>query len=137
MTRLVFDANALRPLWHHAKEATAHRESMSEQTGPALLLVKDEGIYLMSNGLPILATQKPAPNGSGMMECSQVAYAKGFDPYAEDRMDVWDRARDAVGGDDFSEPLGAEIWDRMLGNANVKRVVIDVTEDRLDISSYV
>ena len=137
MTKLIFDANTLRPLWKHAREATAHRESCGEHTGPALLLVKDEGIYLMSNGLPILATQKPAPNGTGMMDCSQVAYAQGFDPYAEDRMDVWDRAHDAVGGDDFSEPIGADIWDAILGNPTIKHVVIDVADDRLEISAYV
>ena len=37
-----------------------------------------------------------------------MSYASGFDPTRDDRMAVWDRARDAVGGDDFAEeiPIG-------------------------------
>ena len=161
MTKLTFKADEIRPLIEHARRCSKHRmtydqlldacggdfdraDRLSDEeraelpdVGPGLFLVRNEGIYLMSNGEPADMIKVSAPNGSGETDGCRVAYAKGFDPYAEDRMDVWDRARDAVGGDDFSEPLGAEIWDRMLGNANVKRVVIDVTEDRLDISSYV
>ena len=43
-------------------------------------------------------------NGSPMQEpmAARVAYAKGFDPEAED---VWEKSYQAVGGDDFVELL--------------------------------
>ena len=65
---------------------------------PGLWLVKDEGIYLMSNGVTADGTRVPL----------DPVYAKGYDPTKRDRMAVWDDARDAVGGDDFVEFLPAE-----------------------------
>lgn len=53
-------------------------------------LVKDDGIYMMVFG----------PTA----EQNTIAYAIGFNPKT-DGDDVWDRARDAVGGDDFGEPM--------------------------------
>lgn len=136
MAKLMFEAAALRELWNHAKEAPDHRQGFDGSAEPALLLVKDEGIYLMSNGVPHLPHKRPAPNGSHDIDCSKVCYAHGFDPTKQDRMDVWDRAREAVGGHDFAEPIGADVWDAMLDNPKVKRVEIDVTAERMEFSAY-
>ena len=43
-----------------------------------------------------------------------VAYASGFDPTRDDRMAVWERARLAVGGDDFAEAVPLEWVDAAL-----------------------
>lgn len=59
------------------------------RTPPALWFVKDDGIYLMSPGRD--ETTRPP-----------VAYAQGYEPDAED---VWERSREAVGGDDFAIAL--------------------------------
>lgn len=56
-------------------------------------LVKDEGIYLMSG----------AKNRKyDLKNYTHVVYAKGYNP---SEGDVYDKCRDAVGGDDFVESL--------------------------------
>ena len=126
MTRLYFDMEQVAGLARHAREAPERRMTMGQrariygedrcavpQPGeqrlapPCLWLVKDEGVYLMSPGIDPDAkrTQRtPAP----------VSYASGFDPTRDDRMAVWDRARDAVGGDDFAEDIPLEWVDAAL-----------------------
>ena len=59
---------------------------------PGLWLVHDDGIYLMSNGHPGLLVDEAGPRHF-------VVYALGYDPKSDP--DVWERSRDAVGGDDF------------------------------------
>jgi hypothetical protein len=78
----------------HAAQAPEHQRSAFEAAdgkGPALMFVKDEGIYVMSNGLPGLAIGQ------------NVVYARNYDPR---KGDVWERCREAVGGDDFAEYIG-------------------------------
>ncbi|MBF9134716.1 hypothetical protein I0C86_38170 [Plantactinospora sp. S1510] len=48
-----FKLVAVLDLAEHAVAATAHADPVDEEpTGPALLLVADDGVYFMSNGLP-------------------------------------------------------------------------------------
>ncbi len=127
MTRLHFDMEQVAGLARHAREAPERRMTMGQRAAiygeercsvrqpgeerlapPCLWLVKDEGIYLMSPGMyPEPASADPAPR-------PPVSYARGFDPTRDDRMAVWDRARDAVGGDDFSEEVPVEWVDAAL-----------------------
>lgn len=65
---------------------------------PALSLVKDHGIYLMSNGLPILHD----PYRPDMPNSSLVAYAKTYDPATDP--DWYDRAQ-KISRDDFCETI--------------------------------
>jgi hypothetical protein len=62
---------------------------------PALQFVKDQGIYLMSNGSPQFDADDP----------NRVIYAEGFDPSKNEFGEWWEGAREIVGGDDFVEPL--------------------------------
>lgn len=76
----------------HALDAPGHKPTFIEREegrtpGPRLWWVKDDGTYLMSNG----EGDRPP-----------VAYAEGYEPGTPD---LWDRTRDACGGDDFVEPL--------------------------------
>jgi hypothetical protein len=98
---VTFKIGDLRPLWEHALAAPEpdHRTDYDgEVTPPSLCLVHDRGIYMMSNGIPVLP-------GSGEDGHSLCVYADGYSP---DDEDWWERARDAVGGDDFGEYLGAD-----------------------------
>jgi hypothetical protein len=53
MATLKFAAPAVLELLHHAIAAPTHTSPYSkEDRGPGLFLVKDEGVYLMSNGKP-------------------------------------------------------------------------------------
>ena len=54
-------------------------------------LVKDDGIYLMNNYI------------SDKKEKNIVVYAQGFNP--KTNKNVWEDSYNAVGGDDFGEPI--------------------------------
>ena len=73
----------------------------------------------MSTGLYPAGHERALPGGR-----PAVAYAVGFDPRREDRLDVWDRARDAVGGDDFADPLPLE-WVDAAVRARAPEFVLD------------
>jgi hypothetical protein len=72
-----FDVADLLPLWLHAIKAKDHRMGYGldpkEKKEPALMLVKDSGAYMMSNGVP---GRKPKKKGGN----DHVAYAKGCRP---------------------------------------------------------
>ncbi len=74
-------------------------EKEDELCPPGLILVKDRGIYLMSNGLP----RQLDPKHSGPSEMSLVVYADGFDP--DGLSDQWDHVRSCIGGDDFADHI--------------------------------
>jgi len=94
MTDLRFDASKVLPVAEHALAASAHKESFGQdQGGPALWLVKDAGVYLMSNGAP----GQLLPGGD---ESVVVVYADGLSDAAN-----YDDISDAVGGDDFCEAI--------------------------------
>lgn len=80
---------------------------------PGLWLVKDEGIYLMSNGSPGLPREGAKPDEHGHTP-QEVCYAEGFDPNKEDPGDVWDKSTEAVGGDDFVDLLPTEIVENAI-----------------------
>lgn len=60
---------------------------------PQLVFVHDDGLYILSNGKP---SQMAGPKKRF------VVYAVGYDPRDPG---VWEKARAAVGGDDFAEYL--------------------------------
>lgn len=62
--------------------------------GCRVILVKDHGVYLMSE----LGENKPDSSGR-----KYVAYATGCNPDVDDFDSWWNRARDEFGGDDFAE----------------------------------
>ena len=126
MTRLVFDMEQVAGLARHAREAPERRMTMGQRAAiygedrcgvpqpgehrlapPCLWLVKDEGVYLMSPGIDPDAERTERTR-------APVAYASGFDPTRDDRLAVWDRARDGVGGDDFAEDIPLEWVDAAL-----------------------
>jgi hypothetical protein len=113
MARLIFKADEVRRICEHslANKQSDYMADFDAKTGkaitaqpdaPAILLVKDEGIYLMSNG-------KPRDLVSGDQESGRsfCAFAKGFHP---DDEDCWDRTHE-ISGDDFGETLP---WAKMI-----------------------
>lgn len=145
MPILMFPVAAVRRLVEHAKAAPRHRltiaerreiygddvvepQEREEEKGKAgLWLVKDRGIYLMSNGDPAdMGRWKP---GQVTPTC-RVVYAKTFDPDRDE--DVWHRSRDAVGGDDFVEMLPVEMVEPAITEALagdlVLRLLVSDTE---------
>lgn len=93
MTHLHFCANAALKLLDHSFKADAYKKTCAGKTGPGFLLVGDNGVYLMSTGLPMLPN--PLKNSA-----HQVVYAKGCNP-DEDPFDCWwNLKRRTFGGDD-------------------------------------
>lgn len=115
-TRLHFDAAAVQRVVDHALRCGTND----------VLLVKDQGVYLMSAGEP-----RDLIDG----ESSFVAYAKGMNPTVDPFDDWWDAARNAVGGDDFGEHLP---WAReikaLLGQRR-REIVIRVTSETLELET--
>lgn len=106
MSKLVFEGTAVLELLAHAKSAPRNTSpyGLTEDPGPGLFLVKDDGIYVMSNGEPGLP---------GTETMNKVVYARGYEALpatasVEERMARYDKVRDAVGGDDFAELLPAK-----------------------------
>lgn len=88
--------------------------------GLAVLLVHDQGIYLMVETLKV-------PDGSKAI----CAYAEGCDPTRDS--DWYDTARDLVGGDDFVEQLVARDLGYLIAGQNGIRV--SISESHLSITS--
>jgi hypothetical protein len=130
MATLTFAAPAVLELLRHAIAAPKHSSPYSqEDPGPGLFLVKDEGVYLMSNGKPGL----PGENAA-----NKVVYAKGYEPLTEarrDGTDTWgeryEKIRDAVGGDDFGEFLPA---DSFKGLQPQDKLTIRISATAIDLT---
>jgi hypothetical protein len=100
MALLTFNDSDIRRVVNHMTAARDWSSAWGARhpPRPQVVFVHDEGLYILSNGKPPDVLAAPAPR-------LFAAYAKGYNPYTEDRTVVWERARAAVGGDDFSEYL--------------------------------
>jgi hypothetical protein len=103
---LRFDKATVWRLLDHAQNSGEHLKSLRQRKArPAIWLVADAGIYLMSNGKPallhsgLLAKDDEAPGNLRL-----VAHADGCGPF--DDVDDWSHLQVAMsGGDDFVETL--------------------------------
>jgi hypothetical protein len=134
--RLVFPLPQVLELAQHAIAAPGHKKSFLDHEygttpAPALWFVGDDGLYLMSNGLPA----RPGPADPSHMP---VVYAHGY------RTAAAKHAVDAqIGGDDFSEVLilldpqsdGPSLHSQLTAGAaaGATRLVIDIDRTRMDL----
>lgn len=114
----IFKAEEVRPLAEHAAAAEQHRAAHMADPVPGLLWVRDDGVYLMSTGLPALGVT----DGLGR---SQVAYALDMAP---DDEGSWEVARAAVGGGDFVEVIPLDEIQTTL-QTGAEYLIIITTED--------
>ncbi|MFT9115140.1 MAG: DUF3085 domain-containing protein [Acetobacter malorum] len=139
--KLHFDRALVARLLAHAEAAVIHSPTFDQLFSPAyqkervidrmptaddiddtpipagLMLVGDQGVYLMSNGTPCL----PDPAGS----LNLVAYAKEADPRGSSD-DWYDVKLASFGGDDGAEFLSAEVIRQALEATGDGPVWIDV-----------
>lgn len=116
-----FKASDIRPLWQHAKQSPKHITPYEpdREAQPGLILVKDQGVYLMSNGEPGLLK-------TGTKSSHVVVYAEGHNPDVDD-FDDW-----YVGGDDFAVGLDwPTFWEAVTRDDKKKFVLITVTGDEV------
>ena len=131
MNELLFNPDEVRKIVEHAEKSKKWRAHWDNDnvTEPHVSFVHDQGVYLMSDGVPCL--QRPdAEKGH-----SFVTYAEGCHP--EKDADWWDTSRAMVGGDDFAEHLPTKLFTGVLANKNLHSVAIRASEDSLDITGYV
>ena len=129
MIELTFAPGDVRRVVQHMTAATEwsldpfEKGEPDAKPRPQLLLVHDDGIYLMSNGMPrdIMSEDR-----------TFCAYATGFDPDKDGN--VWKRARDAVGSDDFVKwlDLSPEQTALVLSD-DFAGMMIDVSADGLEV----
>lgn len=127
MGRLRFDPEEVRRVWEHSKASKHWRKVWGEERHePYLCLVHDHGVYLMSPGIPHLEREdKP--------ESSFVAYAAGCNPDKQEFDDWWETSRILVGGDDFSEELPIDTFDKLFALPNVSEIYIDLSESNIEV----
>ena len=122
MALLKFNAAAVKPLIEHAMAAKSHRTEycgVQMCKGAALMLVGDQGVYLMSNGLPGLPAGK------------HVVYAEGHNP--EQDPDWYEAKRDSFGGDDGVEFIECLAAIRLFIEQGYPHVLVEITEDKVEV----
>ena len=129
MSKFVFDGIAVLELLAHAKAAprTVSPYGLTEDPGPGVMLVKDDGVYLMSNGEPGLR---------GTETTNKVVYAQGYEALpatasVEERMARYDKIRDAAGGDDFAEFIPAKSLTALEAGGSLQ---VELSADKMTIA---
>lgn len=146
MPKLYFDAAELRRVVEHSiaspqakklvdykfDKATGEGEPvMADVAKPAVTLVHDQGVYLMSNGEPGDPLDPSA--GEGKYFKRYVAYARGCHPQKDD--DWHETARHLVGGDDFGETLEWADEIKALIDRGATRIVINFGKRNVSLSA--
>lgn len=136
MAKLIFNSDELLRIVDHSLAAPMQSEqtvdydmttgkAVTKPVGaPSIILVHDQGVYLMSNGIP-------ADLLDGKGDKRFVVYAKSCHPTRDAH---WhDNARALVGGDDFAEvlPWAGAIKQQIAAGA--KRITIELTESGIEL----
>jgi len=134
MSRLIFKAICVRRVVEHALRSTSHFpliigydakvEAVTEPGKPAVILSRDYGIYLMSNGQP----RDIINEGTGL---SYVAYAKGCDPSTDSQWRA--TSHTLVGGDDFSRTLPWVDEIKNMIDEGMSEIVIEFNADGVSL----
>lgn len=112
----------LRTIVAHAAASKKHRAAYGQRRPkPALWLVHDAGVYLMSNGDPL---QLDPQKQHGTARVAQHAHGCGPDNAG------WERSRELVGGDDFVEPLDLAFFEKAIADGKTK-LALHVSESRI------
>lgn len=115
----------------HAEKSKRHIKVCGEKKGiPGLVLVHDDGVYLMSSGTP-----RDLVTDSLGRSRSFVAQAQGTDPKKDS--DWHERSSHLVGGDDFAEKLDLSSCRRWLdGTAGLAWMELEFSEEQIAFIFY-
>lgn len=121
------------------KDGKAYKESSKEVMWPdgenidtklipaCLVLVGDQGIYLMSNGCP---AQLVNESGHGRV----VAYCKESDPTSSACFDDWYEAKNRIfGGDDGTVPLPLSMFEQVMKLPDDKTFKVKLTMNHVSV----
>lgn len=108
MPTCVFKTDEIIRSVEHALAATEFDMGWSDEPhSPKLLFVHDQGVYIMSNGIPrdIIYVNNDTAGGE---ERNYISYAEGCDPRVGTFDEWYNMSRDLVGGDDFVELINLD-----------------------------
>lgn len=125
-TRLQFPASGVRKLVEHASKSPRYRRSyLNQPDGPKLWLVADQGIYLVSNGLPpLLADGTVGGKENGPLF---VVYAKGIERKVDPPEELAERKANLFRGDDGLNEMPIDKFEDALSSG---KDWIEITCDR-------
>jgi hypothetical protein len=128
---LHFDRTLVERLLDHAEAAPKHRALHQQGAAePALWVVGDDGVYILSNGEPIL----PA-NDDGVT--SLVCYADECDPHRLEFSQWWEAKRASFGPDDGAEFFDAvDIRTALATYQPGEPLVIDCSPEGIGLVAY-
>ena len=132
---LRFDKTGVWRIFDHSRNSPKSLPFYEIDTGPALWLVGDKGIYLMSNGNPRLGFDGlNIPQGREREIRSLTVHANGCDPDIVD-FELWWKVHCAINdGSDFCYPLECGLFEDVLEHSDTE-IVIVVGEDDIAIHS--
>lgn len=160
LNQLTFSVGEVRRLLDHTLAAAEHRPSFAELFDPlchkggkikhtdgstdcpdsenidqtmvpaGLWLVKDQGVYLMSNGSPGFLKEGQDP--SAKFPSHFVSYADEANPKTVE--DWWEVSRAIMGGDDCVVPLPAKVFSDVQKLNDDDQVILDVAPDTVAVS---
>jgi hypothetical protein len=109
--KLTFNRADVDKLLAHTKAASEHAPLYQDPKSakPGLWLIGDDGVYLMSNGLPAQMAEPDKPESTRRV----VVYAKQCDPTKMKFEAWWENKRRSFGGDDGSVFLPATAFDNI------------------------
>lgn len=125
MPTCVFKTDDIVRCLRHTLEAENWEVAFLEDTTPrpGLFFVHDNGVYMMSNGLP--RDRDPGD------ERAYVAYAENCDPTRDPEW--WHNSAALVGGDDFVETLPVDqSW--LDGCEEYAEMHVHIVGDKLDVT---
>lgn len=123
---LVFEASKVWRLSDHARNSREWQPVYGERNPkPALLLVGDAGVYLMSNGLPPISYRGLVPKEGEDAEIPYlIAPAEGCNPDCDNVDDWWPIHNAIAGGDDFAVALPLDEFQGALEKAQRSIVLV-------------
>jgi hypothetical protein len=127
---LTFDRRLVERLMEHTRKAPRHPPlyNVQKTARPGLLLVGDQGIYLMSNGEPPL---------KGETTANLVVYADQANPDELPFEQWWEAKNRAFGGDDGGEFLELKNLEECLATYKQDEPLqIDLTPEQIAIIKY-
>lgn len=126
MATLKFPREGVERIVRHVRSSKEWQRRFDQPEGepgkPAVLLVHDDGVYLMSSGIP-----RDDVTASGKTS-SFVVHALGCDPAKDE--DFYENSRALVGGDDFGEHIDVALVEQALA-AGGKFLVLSMTKNSI------
>jgi hypothetical protein len=137
MTKIHFDLVGVRRLIEHAAAAPKHQRELGQKgrPKPALMLVGDDGIYLMSSGIPGLMVPSEIPDTAPK---NFVVYASECHPLSMDFDRWWSAKVSIFGGDDGCEHIDLDDINTALATypETQNQLIIDVTPQSIALVMF-